>query len=175
VTRSRRSRRGVAFAVALLFCSTGCGYNGLNFVADERVEITAPPDRAKVALPVTITWDVRDFRVTGDDRSARPDAGYFGVYIDRAPQPPGRTQKWLVRNDPRCKATPASCDANYLAGLRVHSTTAPTFVITRLQEPSQRGQRRREFHEATIVLLNGRGERIGESAFVRQFEVDRGS
>ena len=46
-------------------------------------------------------------------------------------------------------------------------------MIERLPLPSGDAQRRREFHDVTIVLLNGRGERIGESAFVRQFEVDR--
>ncbi len=171
-----RSLRVAAFAV-LLACMgtavTACGYNGLNFVQDERVEITAPLDRAKVSLPLTVSWSVRDFEVTGRQREARPDAGYFGVYVDRAPQPPGTTQDSLVRDDPSCRSNPNCPDADFLAQRDIHATEEMTFVIERLPQPSSEAQRRREFHEVTIVLLDGRGRRIGESAFVRQFEVDR--
>lgn len=173
-TRVTRHGTRVAIAALLALALPACGVSGLNFRQDERVEITAPGDRAEVSLPVTVTWRVRDFEVTGPDGRDRPDAGYFGVFVDRAPQPPDKTQAWLTRDDTSC-GTPAACrDPEYLAQLNVHSTTDIRFVIQRLVEPSSTAQRRREFHEVTIVLLNGRGERIGESAFVRQFEVDRG-
>ena len=146
---------------------------GLNFADDERVTIVAPGDRAEVRLPVTVTWTVRDFQVTGPDGSSRRDAGYFGVYIDRAPQPPERKQDWLVKDDRRCAQTPGCPDEAFLAQRDVHATKQTSFVIDRLPSPTGNAARRREFHEVTIVLLNGRGERIGESAFVRQFEVDR--
>lgn len=162
-----------ALVVSVLVSLPGCGVRGLNFVEDGRVTITAPSDRAQVRLPVRVTWTVRDFEVTGPDGSSRPDAGYFGVYVDRAPQPPDRTQAWLVRNDPRCSSDPACPDEAFLAQRDVHSTTETSFVIDRLPQPSGDAERRREFHEVTIVLLDGIGRRIGESAFVRQFEVDR--
>jgi hypothetical protein len=159
----------VLLAVAL----PACGVNGLNFREDERLTITAPGDRAKVELPVTVRWRVEDFEVTGDDGRNRRDAGYFGVFVDRAPQPPEKSLQWLVRDDQTCRGLP-SCPDDYLAQLNIHATTRTSFVIERLPAPSSTAQRRREFHEVTVVLLNGRGERIGESAFTRQFEVDRG-
>lgn len=161
-------------AVGALLGLAGCGVAGLNFVRDDRLEITAPGDRAKVTLPVTISWRIEDFEVTGRDGSARDDAGYFGISVDRAPQPPGRTQEWLVRDDVECRGEPGCPDAEDLAGLHLYSTTETTFLIERLPAPTTDAAPRREFHEATIVLVNGRGERIGESAFVVQFEVDRG-
>lgn len=160
-------------ALAAAVAWAGCGVNGLNFSQDERVTITAPGDRAKVELPVTVTWRVRDFTVSGKDGSQRPDAGYFGVYVDRAPQPPSRPQEWIARDDPNCQGIPTCPDEAFLAQLNVHSTTRLRFTIERLPEPTSTATRRREFHEITIVLLNGRGERIGESAFTRQFEVSR--
>lgn len=153
---------------------SGCGVRGLNFKDDERLSIVSPDDRAAVRLPLTVRWTIRDFEVTGPDGSARRDAGSFGVYIDRAPQPPGEKQAWLVRDDPMCERDPSLCaNEEFLAQRDVHTTTATTFVIERLPLPSGDAERRREFHEVTVVLLNGRGERIGESAFVRQFEVKR--
>lgn len=159
--------------ILVLASMSACGVRGLNFAEDKRLTITAPGDRAKVALPVTVTWSVRDFEVTGSDGSRRRDAGYFGIYVDRAPQPPELTQKWLVRDDARCRSTPGCPDETFLAQRDIHASTQMSFVIDRLPQPSGRAQRRREFHDVTIVLLDGRGERIGESAFVRQFEVDR--
>lgn len=169
MTRTARA----AALITLLGLLSSCGVHGLNFRQDERLEITAPEDRAKVALPVTVTWRVRDFQITGPDRDSRLDAGYFGVYVDRAPQPPERTQAWLVRDDPNCQT--ASCATrSYLAQQNVYSTSQQQFTVDRLPAPTTNAPRRREFHDVTIVLLNGRGERIGESAFTLQFEVDRG-
>jgi hypothetical protein len=37
--------------------------------------------------------------------------------------------------------------------------------------PTGAAAQRRDLHEVTIALLDGRGERIGESAFTVQFEV----
>lgn len=165
--------RRVAILLVVAVLLPACGVRGLNFVEDERLTITAPRDRAEVTLPLTITWSVRDFTVTGADGGDRPDAGYFGIYVDRPPQPPDKTQEWLVRSDQRCKSDPRCPDVEYLAQRDIHSSTETSFLIERLPLPSGDAERRREFHEVTIVLLDGRGERIGESAFIRQFEVDR--
>jgi predicted small lipoprotein YifL len=160
-----------AALAALAATLTACGTSGLNFVQDERIEITAPRDRAKISLPATISWEVRDFEITGPDGASRPDAGYFGLYIDRAPQPPLKTQAWLTRDEQNCLG---GCSSELaLASRDIHSTESTEFTIDRLPRPSERVQRRREFHEVTIVLLDGRGRRIGESAFIRQFEVTR--
>jgi hypothetical protein len=166
VTRLRVAVLLVAFLLP------GCGFRGLNFIADDRVTFIAPDDRAEVRLPLTVSWRVRDFEVTGNDGRRRRDAGYFGVFVDRAPQPPSQTLDWIVRDDARCRDRTA-CDEAYLAQLNIHSTTETTFEIDRLPTPSSDAVRRREFHEVTVVLLDGSGRRIGESAFTRQFEVDR--
>lgn len=159
--------------VLIATLASACGTSGLNFRKDERVTITEPQDRAKVRLPLTVTWTSRDFDVTGRDGSKRPDAGYFGVYVDRAPQPPEKTQAWLARIDQRCKGVPSCPDEEYLAGINVYGTTKHSFTVQRLPQPPSNAPRRREFHEVTIVLLNGAGERIGESAFTIEFEVER--
>ena len=168
----------VRSSVVIAVCAqlmAGCAINGLNFVQDKRVTIVSPRDRAKVKLPVAIRWKVHDFRITGRDGSRRIDAGYFGVYIDQSPQSPEKTQASIVRNTEGCRLNPECPNKEYLASLNIHSTTETQFTIESIPEPrTDTAQRRREFHEVTVVLLNGRGERIGESAFKLEFEVDRG-
>lgn len=168
-----RVGRGVLGMAVVLAVLPACAIRGLDFRQDRRLTITAPADRSKVRLPVTVSWRVRDFEVTGADGSARPDAGYFGVYVDRAPQPPGETQEWFVGDDDECARDPSCPDEDYLARLNAYATTDTSFRIERLAAPRSDASRRREFHEVTIVFLNGRGERIGESAFTVEFELER--
>jgi hypothetical protein len=167
---SRGSRLAVAFALAL---TTACGVRGLDFKTDKRLTFSAPKDRAQVSLPVTISWSVRDFDVTGRDGERRSDAGYFGIYVDRAPQPPQETQEWLLRDDTNCQRLGTCSSEDVLATANIHSTSETTFTIDRLPPPPSNAVKRREFHYVIVALLNGRGERIGESAFRREFEVVR--
>lgn len=172
----RGSPTGSCAAIALaivLVASPACSVSGLDFVQDQRLEITAPRDRAEVTLPLTVRWTVRDFEVTGRSGRARGDAGYFGVFVDRAPQPPQHTLESLGEDDPLCRSNPSCPDEEFLAGLNVFSTNRTSFEVRRLPAPGSEAPRRREFHEVTIVLLDGQGRRIGESAFTVEFEVRR--
>ena len=166
------SRVGGATAVCLVFALSACGIRGLNFTQDTRLTITTPVDRSVVELPVTIEWEVRDFTITGQDGRALPDAGYFGITLDRAPQPPQRTQESLVEDLAACERDPTCPNPGFLAQNDIYSTTETSISIARIADPTPRDDRR-ELHEVTIVLLNGRGERIGESAFTVEFEIDR--
>lgn len=151
--------------------ASGCGARGLNFVEDPRLTIVSPADRAEVSLPLTIEWEVTDFAVTGPDGTSSRDAGYFGVFVDRAPQPPGRTLAWLARNDESCVAAQGCPDEAWFDRHDIHATQDTSFTIAAL--PARPGDQR-EFHEVTVVLLDGRGQRIGESAWAVEFQVLRG-
>lgn len=155
-------RRGL-LVVCLLFVAltSGCGrFDGLAFREDTRLDIVAPDDRADVALPVTVRW------------TAARGAAAYGVFVDRAPQPPGKTLAWFARDDDNCFAADGCPDTAYFAQRQIFRTTATSFEITQLLD-TQRDTRRREFHEATIVLLDDAGRRIGESAWSVEFQVDR--
>lgn len=167
------SRRTSRLGAVLLVLSIGCGTSGLSFVNDERVAIVAPVDRSQVRLPVTIRWTVRDFAVTGPTKAADRNAGYFGVFVDREPQPPGETFAHLAKNDATCRVTPGCPDTGYFETLGAHATTRTTFTITELPERPEQERDLREFHEVNIVLLDGSGRRIGESAFGVEFELER--
>lgn len=164
-------RAVVAVACAVATVLQACGIRGLNFVQDERVEIIAPEPRAEVTLPVTIRWKVEHFEVTGPTRRATADAGYFGVFVDRAPPGPGQTLESLAEDDPVCEATPDCPDEGYLAAHWAYTTNETSFTVERVPELTV--DRTREAHEVTVVLLDGRGRRIGESAFRAEFQVRR--
>jgi hypothetical protein len=156
----------VGLAAASLALVPACGVSGLSFVQDDRVDIVRPEDRSTVDLPLRIDWSVEDFAV-GRGK------GSFGVFVDRTPQPSGKTQAWLFRGDPSCRGTGARlCStAAFLGQRNVFRTTRSDFTIEQVNRLSG-AQAGRQFHEATIVLLDEDGERVGEGAWSVQFEVD---
>lgn len=147
-------------AVILSACST----SNLSFVQDERVTITAPRDRETVSLPLRLDWEVEDFEVG-------PGRGSFAVFIDRAPQPAGKNVASLFEDDDGCRGRPGCPDEAYLADHGVFVTTETSLTVANLPQLSSGG--RRDVHEATIVLLDAEGRRVGESAWFVNFNVDR--
>jgi hypothetical protein len=172
---SRRASTSAAFlAACLCVLLSGCVSSNLAFRVDDRLTITAPEDRAVVTLPVTVRWDIRDFDVVKPGAAApRPgtDAGYFAVFVDGTPQPPGKTLAHLARKDRSCRPADGCPDAEYLAARNVYSTSAQEITFEQLPRPSD--EKKKERHTVTIVLLDPAGKRIGESAFEVTFTLER--
>lgn len=147
----------VALGVVMALVAGACSVSGLNFVQDERVSISAPRDREKVEVPVTIRWEVRDFD------------GTFAVFVDRAPVPPGKALAWLAEDDELCSAQPGCPTVQWFHDRYVFPTAETTLTLEQL--PELRADEGRIFHEATVVLIGRDGRRVGESAFTVQFEL----
>lgn len=160
-----------AVSVGLLLLASGCAPSGLAFVQDKRLEILSPEPRSTVELPVTIRWRVDGFRITGPDGRADPDSGYFGVFVDTTPIPPGETVAWIARDDRSCTSSPGCPDEQYLADRQTYQTQETTFTLEQL--PFLDAYAGHENHEVTIVLLDGTGHRIGESAWYVNFVYER--
>jgi len=153
--------------------ATGCRLSDLSFRADERVHIVSPAQNSEVKLPVNLAWTVKRFRVTGPDGSANTDRGYFGVFIDTSPIPPGTGLDYLVRSDASCRSA-AQCPETILQhGVRTVRTTQLRLDAMPDNRPVDRPSAK-DHHVVTIVLLDGRGRRIGESSFRVEFDLDRG-
>ena len=168
---SRRSVMSACAVVAAL--APGCAVDGLAFRVDDRLDVVSPRDREVVSLPVRIEWEITDFEVTGPTPSSEPESGFFGVFVDRAPQPPGQTIEWFAKDDPACRPADDCPNKEYFAARGVYTTSKTRFVLRTLPPPPSDQAKRRELHEVTIVLLDGTGRRIGESAFTSEFEVKR--
>lgn len=172
MTLPKRSVGAAACAAAGLILSA-CTLQGA-FVEDGRVEIVHPADRAEVELPVTLDWEVGDFTVAGPDGTATDDRGYFGIFIDRAPMPPGKDLASLAEGDLTCERNPKCPNKAWFAERGVFFTTDTSFTIENLIDtrPDERPDAP-DRHEVMIVLLNGRSERIGETGFTVAFQVVR--
>jgi len=148
-----------------MLTTAACGVHGLSFVQDKRVHVVRPQERSKVELPVTVRWSVKDFAVG-------PGAGSFGVVVDRAPQPSGKPLAWLVRGEAGCEGPRSAACARpeFLAQHNIFQTDDTSFRVDQVEKltGSQAG---RQFHEATVVLLDSNGARVGEGAWPVQFEV----
>ena len=155
-----------ATVIAALLLLPGCAVRGLEFIEDTRVDIVQPKDRAKVRLPVTVRWTAEDFAVG-------PGQGSFAVLVDRAPPPSGKTLSWLFRRDVGCRGAGAErcASSQFLEDRSIFTTTERSVTIA--QVPRLAGsQAGRQMHEATVVLLDHAGRRIGESAWSVLFEVE---
>jgi hypothetical protein len=162
--------RASACLIGLALLASSCAH-GLAFAQDRRLEITRPKGSAKVTLPLTVRWSMKDFSVTGPDGNSDPNAGYFAVFLDRSPVPPGKPLSWITRDDVRCRRIPGCPDEGYLEDRHVYATSDTELVIRLL--PDLGTNSGRETHEVTVILLDGRGRRIGEKAWYKTFFFDR--
>ena len=152
--------------VPVLACSA-CAAHDLNFKVDDRVKITSPRDEAEVSLPLTLRWSVEDFEVVEPGTQVREEAGYFGVFVDTTPMSPGQNLDVLRRDDERCDGAAGCTEESLLAARGIYATTDTELVITSLPV----GTADDEKHRATVVLLDSRGTRIGESAWRVDFTL----
>ena len=158
-----------ACLVGVSLLVSGCG--DLAFRTDERLTFHSPADQSTVSLPMTVAWEMRDFTVAAaGSQPPSEDAGYFAVFVDRAPMPPGKDVTWLARGDDSCKPSEGCPDAGYLQSAGVFTTTGTELEIERLTGHSGSSKER---HQVVVVLLDTAGKRIGESAFRVVFNVKR--
>jgi len=114
-------------ALLALVPLTGCGLThlqDLNFRVDDRLHFLSPEPRALVHPPLTVRWTMDDFTIVRPG-SAPPsrDAGYFAVFVDRAPVKPEETLDVVGNGDPTCERDPRCPNTRYLHEHYVFATT----------------------------------------------------
>lgn len=166
-----------AFAVLSLVGSGcllgGCGFSNLAFTTDNRLHFVAPEARALVKLPLTIRWRMTGFEVVKPAEATLAvtnsvQRGYFAVFIDRAPVKPGQSLDAVA--DRSCRRTPGCVNAGYLANLGVYTTSVDSITIRQVNSNTYQDV---QTHEATVVLLDPGGRRIGESAWYVDFRMKK--
>lgn len=170
--RRTTALRTAALALCAL-TTAGCQLDQLQFKNDHRLTFEAPRARQRVQVPVTVSWSMKDFSLTGLDGSSDSGRGAFAVFVDRAPMPVGKDLKWLGRSDAGCKRDPRCPDKQYLADRGVFVTTDTSLTLDVL--PRAADGVGAEEHFVNVVLLDGTGHRIGESAWYRPFTSKRRS
>ena len=172
------ARRALALGAAVLSCAaaTGCSVGSvgqLQFRNDDRLSFTSPGHRELVEAPVTVSWRMQGFDPVGLDGSDADDRGAFVVFVDRAPMPVGKDIDWLLRDDRGCQRDPRCPDETYLADRGVYVTTGTSVTLETL--PDAGDGVGNEQHYVNVVLVDGTGTRIGESAWYRPFQSERRS
>jgi hypothetical protein len=155
----------------LSLCLTSCNPTSLQYKNDHRLSFRAPRSRQLVMAPVHVAWTMKAFEAVGLDGSSDTSRGAYGVFIDRAPLPAGKDLRWIARDDAGCKRDLQCPTARFLADRGVFVTTATSLDLTSLP-PASEGVGD-EQHYVTVVLLNGKGRRIGESAWYLPFSSKR--
>lgn len=164
-----RKRFGLALMTcALTLALAACDVSAMAFFKDHRVRIVEPEDRGEVTLPTTLRWKVDDFKVTGRNGRRGDEAGYFAVFVDQPPIPPGKTLEWYAQQEGSCGQS-ACGTVEHLA--HIYATDDTELELDQLPAVKERGGV--EKHEVVIVLLDGTGARIGESAFYVRFDFNR--
>ncbi|HEU5033269.1 MAG TPA: hypothetical protein VFT62_00765 [Mycobacteriales bacterium] len=158
----------VALTAVVAVLLGGCGLThlqDLNFRVDDRLHFTSPENRATVHQPLTVSWTMRDFRIAAQGSEPASDgAGYFAIFVDRAPIRPEQTMKAVAHGDRFCEQSPRCPDTAYLAQRQVYTTTKTTFRLPQI--PNLVGsQEKLQLHSITVVLMDTAGHRIGESAW----------
>ena len=167
-TPGRQTR--LAAALLLLVAVSGCRLAALQFTNDNRLRFTSPQPRHHVTTPLTVSWTMKDFTATGLDGSPGRDHGAYALFVDTAPMPAGKDLRWVFRNDTGCRRDPRCPDARQLADAGIYVTTETTVTVPSLPDLQSHGD---EQHFVNVVLLDGTGHRIGESAWYLPFVTRR--
>jgi hypothetical protein len=139
---------------------SSCAVNGLSFETDDRISMSTPEENETVVLPFEVTWNVDDYD------------GRFIVFFDRSPMRPDQGLRALVPDDDPCRREPGCPDEAWLTEHRIFIVEGSSLSVEHLPDlrDSGRGEDR---HDVTVVLLDADDERQGESAWTREFIVER--
>lgn len=154
-----------------MLLAAGCvNLDDMSFRNDHRMTITAPEHRQLTQRPVTVTWQMKEFRVAapGSEPPSRT-AGYFALFVDRAPIPPGGSLADIAASDRNCRRDPDCGSEQYFVDRGIYTATGTTKTLASV--PDLPNLDSPQLHTITIVLLDTDGRRIGESAWDVEFKL----
>lgn len=127
--------------------TSGCT-DGLSFRQNERLKIVSPLDGELVGEPVLVEWRM----------DPRPESvKEFLIFVDRAPQPPGKSIEHF-RPDDRSS---------------IYGSSTESVEIAAFESASSGPKNRRNRHRVLIIALDDRGRRIGEASDHVEIDVFR--
>lgn len=170
-SRARVSRAAiVGVSLAALISTASCGNQ--QFKADKRIHFTSPKQGGKTERPVTVSWTYHGFDVTGFDGQRNSRAGEFALFLDTAPIKAGKRLSKIIKKDAACLGKETTClDVAALTDHYVYVTTKTAITFDTLPHVAASGKN--ETHEVILVLVDGQGYRVGESAWHVTFRVKK--
>ena len=164
----------LACALVALCAACGVAHPGeLSYRTDKRLHFLSPPARTLVKTPIDVRWAIRDFTVqTPGSAPPSENAGYFAVFVDRAPIKPTETMRVIAKRDEVCLHRPGCPDESYLEDRRIYTTTESGLTLDQIP-PIAGDTERVQLHLVTVVLMDTSGHRIGESAWQLDLRMRR--
>jgi hypothetical protein len=160
--------KALLLVVVLALLGTACGVahpGELAYRTDKRLTFSSPKPRTLVKTPIDVRWSIKDFTVTQPGSEAPSQkAGYFAVFVDRAPIKPRETMRVVANRDQVCLHRPGCPDETYLEDRRIYTTTDNGLTLGQIP-PIPGDTERIQLHIITVVLMDTSGHRIGESAW----------
>ncbi|MEY2566699.1 MAG: hypothetical protein QOE35_1228 [Actinomycetota bacterium] len=163
MTTKVRTVLAVFFMAALL---TGCRSEGMALRDAKTISVVRPGEMDRVALPVRLQWRANGIRPNPDLRGAGP---FFAIFVDRPPVAAGTGLRKLLDED--CRTRPGCPDQAWLADHNVYVTGKPEVTLSRIKAVTGSRVGADNSHRATIVLIDGDGVRVDESAASVEFQV----
>ncbi|MFD2421019.1 hypothetical protein [Amycolatopsis pigmentata] len=179
--RTRNRIAGALFAALMPICATVSGCTSpahLRLTQDDRVHLETPAPNSTVRVPFTVKWTAKDFTTAdpriGTDNTNRPvlpDQGYFAVFVDKEPMAPGESFQSLLPAGSSCAKNPTCPDMSTLRNLGVLVTDTTSVTVDAVSSGKGVGGAGSATHAVTIVLVDARGQRIGDSNWYTSFTV----
>jgi hypothetical protein len=141
--------RVIVATLAMTLGLSGCEQQALLFRNDHRINVSSPATFATVGLPLTLRWTARDF--------SAPRDGHFEVFVDRSPQPPGKTISEFPPGD--------------RAGIYATDSTEMELKVFGRDPAAPPAEQ--DHHELTVILVDPHGRRISETAGFVEFDIRR--
>lgn len=162
-------RPRVLLALGCALLTAGCANSSeMSFRQDKRLKILSPSTNKTVRLPVTVSWTMRDFTAVRPGSPVRAGTGYYAIFLDKYPMARGKGLDSLVKNGD-CAGVAGCPDAGYLAErLHVFVTSRTSYTINSVPSSGTLGS---SSHYLTVILIDGAGRRIGDSAWTTSFTV----
>jgi hypothetical protein len=136
----------------------GCSSH-LEFEQDRRLTFVSPASNALTHTPVRLAWTMKGFSTTG------PHAGLFAVFVDHQPVKVGHSvDSVLPKGTVPTPALLAEANVYVTASDHVTLHTVPDLDYDRSS---------RQRHDAIVILLDSKGDRLNESSWTREFDLPR--
>ena len=152
----------------------GCGNGGLQFRQDDRVDITAPTDRARVVAPLDVRWTTKGRRVRCDRKCSAiissTDGAPCGSSSGTDNSPAGLLTTIKSSSSYRIESCCSPALRGRPADRFIYLTRKTSLTLDTLPAKSTSNRTSaKDTHDVTIVLVDADGRRRGESSWSVEF------
>jgi hypothetical protein len=156
----------VASVLLLASCGLAEVQVPISFEVDRDLKFLEPDDTERVSLPVTVAWKAGDDALEGGNR--------FALFLDKNPVGPRDVVRVRLCGE-REKEPPVAgqnrrrCVADL--GKHIWLTRDTELVLDCIKPKEGAGDRVRNRHTLSVIIVDERNQRVGQAGITRTFEI----